>query len=332
MNLSKKILVFGSNSCGGASYINYALANNYKIIGINRSKEGENCFLPYKKNKNKNNYTFHNFHLIKDLDSILSLIEIEKPEYIVDFAGQGMVAESWDNPVLWYETNLISKIKIHEYLKDKKWLKKYIRISTPEVYGSNSKKVNEEHNLNPSTPYAVSHAAIDMSLISYYKNYGFPVVLGRFANFYGPGQQTYRIIPKTILYAKAGKKLPLHGGGLSLRAFIHNTDVSNAIENLILKGKIGEIYNFSPTEFVSIKELVMKILSVMEVPFENSVIETNDRPSKDFSYFMDTKKAKSCLQWKPLVSLEEGIKSTIEWVNSNYGVLSKMPCTYQHKL
>ena len=73
MNLSKKILVFGSNSFGGASYINYALANNYKIIGINRSKEGENCFLPYKKNKNKNKYTFHNFHLIKDLDSILKV-------------------------------------------------------------------------------------------------------------------------------------------------------------------------------------------------------------------------------------------------------------------
>ena len=76
------------------------------------------------------------------------------------------------------------------------------------------------------------------------------------------------------------------------------------------------------------KELVIKILSVLEVPFENSVIETNDRPSKDFSYFMDTKKAKTCLQWKPLVSLEEGIKSTIEWVNHNYGVLSKMPCSF----
>ena len=332
INYNKKILVLGSNSFGGACYIDHALNDGYNVIGINRSKESKSCFLPYINNKNRKKYNFFNLHLVKDTLKIIHLLEAEKPDYIVDFAGQGMVAESWENPILWYETNFISKVRIHEYLKDKKWLKKYIRISTPEVYGSNLDPVSEEQNLNPSTPYAVSHAAIDMSLMSYSKNYNFPVILGRFANFYGPGQQLYRIIPKTILCAKAGKKLPLHGGGLSVRAFIHGNDISNAITKMINKGNKGEVYNFSTTELISIKQLVIKILDMMDVSFENSVIETQDRPSKDFSYFMETNKAKKYLSWKPQISLEDGIKSTIDWVNNNYETLNRMPCTYQHKL
>ena len=329
---NEKILVLGSNSFGGSSYINYALDKGYKIIGINRSVESHSCFHPYKNNKNKNKYLYYNLHLITDNEKIISILEKEKPQYIVDFAGQGMVAESWNDPILWFETNLISKIKIHEYLKNKNWLKKYIRISTPEVYGSNEGKVNEDQNLNPTTPYAVSHAAVDLSLKSYFKNYNFPIIIGRFANFYGPGQQIYRIIPKTILYAKSNKKLPLHGGGKSMRAFIFSNDVSNAIDKLITKGKLGETYNFSPTNFISIKELVIKILNIMELPYESLVFETEDRISKDYSYFMDTKKAENFLNWTPSVSLENGINSTIEWVNKNYSILNKIPAIYQHKI
>ena len=260
------------------------------------------------------------------------ILEKEKPEFIVDFAGQGMVAESWDDPVLWFETNLLSKIKIHEYLKNKNWLKKYIRISTPEVYGSNPKKVLESQSFNPTTPYAVSHAAIDMSLISYFRNYNFPCIIGRFANFYGPGQQIYRIIPKTILHAKSGNKLPLHGGGESKRAFIFNTDVSNAINKLVTSGKIGETYNFSPSRLITIKELVEKILNIMCVPYESIVENVKDRAGKDHSYHMNTKKVENVLNWRSLVSLEEGIISTIQWVNDNYSILSNIPTTYQHKI
>ena len=329
---NEKILVLGSNSFGGSSYINFALDKGYTVIGINRSKEQNSCFHPYKNNNNKNKYQSYNLHLIYDNKKIISILEKEKPQYIVDFAGQGMVAESWKDPILWFETNLISKIKIHEYLKNKNWLKKYIRISTPEVYGSNPDKVNENQNLNPTTPYAVSHAAVDMSLLSYFKNYNFPITIGRFANFYGPGQQIYRIIPKTILYAKSNKKLPLHGAGKSMRAFIFNDDVSMAIDKLITKGKIGEIYNFSPSDYVSIKELVVKILNIMKLPYESYVFETEDRISKDHSYFMDTKKAEQFLNWAPSVSLEDGINSTIRWVNNNYPILNEMPAIYQHKI
>ena len=332
MPINEKILVLGSNSFGGASYVNFALENGFKVIGINRSLESYSCFYPYRKNKNKKNYRSYNHHLIQDNEKIILILEKEKPEFIVDFAGQGMVAESWDDPVLWFETNLISKIKIHEYLKNKNWLKKYIRISTPEVYGSNPKKVLESQSFNPTTPYAVSHAAIDMSLISYFKNYNFPCIIGRFANFYGPGQQIYRIIPKTILHAKSGNKLPLHGGGESKRAFIFNTDVSNAIHKLVTSGTIGETYNFSPSRLITIKELVEKILNIMCVPYESIVENVKDRAGKDHSYHMNTKKVENVLNWRSLVSLEEGIISTIQWVNDNYSILSNIPTTYQHKI
>ena len=308
------------------------MEKGFKVIGINRSLESYSCFYPYRKNKNKKNYRSYNHHLIQDNEKIILILEKEKPEFIVDFAGQGMVAESWDDPVLWFETNLISKIKIHEYLKNKNWLKKYIRISTPEVYGSNPNKVLESQNFNPTTPYAVSHAAIDMSLISYFKNYNFPCIIGRFANFYGPGQQIYRIIPKTILHAKSGNKLPLHGGGASKRAFIFNTDVANAIDKLVTSGKIGETYNFSPSRLITIKELVEKILNIMSVPYESIVENVKDRAGKDHSYYMNTKKVEDLLNWRSLISLEEGLISTIQWVNDNYSILSNIPTTYQHKI
>ncbi len=312
--------------------MNFALEKGFKVIGINRSLESHSCFYPYRKNQNKKNYKSYNLHLIQDNEKIILILEKEKPEYIVDFAGQGMVSESWGDPVLWFETNLISKIKIHEYLKNKNWLKKYIRISTPEVYGSNPNKVLESQSFNPTTPYAVSHAAIDMSLISYFKNYNFPCIIGRFANFYGPGQQIYRIIPKTILHAKSGNKLPLHGGGSSKRAFIFNTDVSNAINKLVISGKIGETYNFSPSRLITIKELVEKILNIMSVPYESIVENVKDRAGKDHSYYMNTKKVENLLNWRSLISLEDGIISTIQWVNDNYSILSNIPTTYQHKI
>ena len=100
-----------------------------------------------------------------------------------------MVAESWTAPAQWYTTNIVAKVRLHDWLRQQSWLERYVRISTPEVYGSHDTLQPESWHLNPSTPYAVSHAAIDLSLRAFHAHYGFPVVFTRFANFYGPGQQ-----------------------------------------------------------------------------------------------------------------------------------------------
>jgi dTDP-glucose 4,6-dehydratase len=246
-----KILVLGSNSFAGSQYVEHTLNHDVQILGINRSAERSHIFLPHLDSPFIHNYEFKQLDLNLDFEQIQKVLLDFEPEVIVDFAGQGMVAESWQQPEQWYQTNIVAKAKLHNFLKDKSWLKKYIRISTPEVYGSCEEKIDETATYNPSTPYAVSHAAIDMSLKAYQKQYDFPVVFTRYSNFYGPGQQLYRIIPRTIVYALTNQTLQLHGGGKAVRAFIHGQDVASAINASIKSGVVGETYHFSTDSFVS---------------------------------------------------------------------------------
>ena len=179
-------------------------------------------------------------------NEIKKLIMSRKPEYIVNFAAQGMVAESWLNPEHWYQTNVVSQVKLHDEIRKVDCIKKYVHISTPEAYGSTDGGwLKENYNFSPSTPYAVSRAACDLHLLSFYKAYSFPVVFTRAANVYGPAQQLYRIIPRTMLSARLGRKLNLHGGGISVRSFIHMEDVSSATYKISLQGNIGETYHIS---------------------------------------------------------------------------------------
>src|SRR3990167_2289219 len=207
----KKILVIGSNSFSGSAFIKHALLNDFEVIGMSRSAEPHSVFLPHRwlDAKAFNQYQYYQRDLNYHLDSMMSLIHEKKPNYVINFAAQGMVAESWVYPVDWMMTNVVSAVKFHEQLRRCKFLKKYVHVSTPEVYGSTQGLVSTLAPYNPSTPYAISRAAADMWLTALYKNYKFPVVFTRSANVYGPGQQLYRIIPKTILSIKTSKKLAL---------------------------------------------------------------------------------------------------------------------------
>ena len=328
---SKKCLVLGSTSFAGAWFVHEALERGLEVTGISRSAEPGDIFLPYKQSKNIASFSYHRMDLNDDNDDIISLILSEKPDIIIDFAGQGMVAPSWDWPEQWYQTNIVSKVKIHNALKNRDWLKFYVRISTPEVYGSTQGLISESTNYNPSTPYAVSHAAIDMSLLAYYKQYGFPVIFTRFANFYGSGQQLYRIVPRAFYCAMTGETLPLHGGGTSIRAFIHAKDVSSGIFKSMEKGGTGEIYHFSTDEFVTIRDLVEKIADKCGVTMDSFVKVTEDRPAKDQAYFMSCQRAKTELGWLAQYDLDAGLEDTYEWVRANLDIIKELPKDYIHK-
>lgn len=326
-----RISVLGANSFSGAVFVDAALTAGHDVSGINRSPEGAAMFLPYKSNPRAWAYRFHKLHLVNDLDAMLGVINEFRPDYVVDFAGQGMVAESWHQPELWYMTNLVFKVKLHDHLRKQPWLQKYVRVSTPEVYGSTDELIREDHPYRPSTPYAVSHAAVDMSLTAFQRNYGFPVVLTRFANFYGPGQQLYRIVPKTILVALTGKKLQLHGGGTSIRAFIHARDVASALLLVLEKGVAGETYHFSTAEFLSIRQVVERILIQLGIDFDKTVEVAADRPGKDQAYLMDASKAARELGWKPRFGFDEGVAQTVSWIKGNLDAMRTLPWDYAHK-
>ncbi len=329
--MTQKFLVLGSNSFSGASFSAHLLDAGYLVHGGSRSAEPHNAFLPYKWGKKQDNFQIHQQDVNNDLAKIIDLVTTENISHIVNFASQSMVGESWANPGDWFRTNALSTVLLHDELRKLPFLEKYVHISTPEVYGNTSGFVNEDHVLNPSTPYAVSRAAADMSLNSFFKTYEFPVVYTRAANVYGPGQQLYRIIPRTILYALTGRKLQLHGGGHSERSFIHIEDVSRATVKIALNGKRGECYHISTPQLISIRNLVEKICMKLSVDPDDLIEVVGERQGKDQTYSLDDSKLRSTLNWSDSISLDQGIDQTIDWVKSNLNDLLAQPQSYVHK-
>ncbi len=240
----EKYLVIGSNCFTGASFVAGLLADGAEVVGISRSHEADPVFLPYKWQPH-DRFTFRQLDLNRDLDRLDALLGDFRPDYVVNFAAQGMVAQSWQNPVHWYRTNTVAMVRLHERLRNYAGLKKFVHASTPEVYGNTSGLVREDAPFNPSTPYAISKAACDMNLLALQRAYGFPVAMTRAANVCGPGQALYRIIPKTILCILTGRKLRLEGGGTSVRSFIHIRDVVDATVRVCRDGKPGAVYHLA---------------------------------------------------------------------------------------
>ncbi len=332
--MKEKIVIIGSNSFSGSHFVAHCLRMGLTVLGISRSAELAPCFLPYRweaKEGALEAFTFCRYDMNCDSEKMLGEIEKFKPDFIVNFAAQGMVAESWQYPLDWYQTNLLANVRLHEGLRHFSWLKKYVHISTPEVYGSCSGKVTEEHSYHPSTPYAASRAACDLHLNTFHARYGFPWTFTRSANVYGAGQQLYRIIPRTVLFIRQGKRLPLHGGGHSVRSFIHIRDVCEATLKVARIGKTGQGYHLSTDRFISIRELVALICVRMGVPFESHVEIVDDRPGKDAAYLLSAEKAKAELDWNPTINLETGIDEVIRWVDTHFDELNQQPNTYIHK-
>lgn len=324
------VLVVGSNSFSGASFVDFALAQGARVIGVSRSAEPIPALLPYKWHDH-GNFTFHQLDLNKHLSGIMALIGDTKPAYVVNFAAQSMVGESWQHPEHWFMTNVVSTVKFHDELRKCGFLERYVHVSTPEVYGSCSGFVKEDFPFNPSTPYAVSRAAADMSLRTFKAAYDFPVVTTRAANVYGPGQQLYRIIPRTILFVLLGRKLQLHGGGVSTRSFIHMRDVSDATWRIMLDGCNGDTYHISTSEVISIRDLVEKICAKLGVRFEDHAEIVGERLGKDSAYHLDSSKLRSELDWQERISLDQGIDECIRWVRDNFKALKTQPYDYIHK-
>ncbi len=329
---SKRVAVIGSNSFAGAAMVRRLVADGSEVIGFNRSAEGSSIFLQYRWAKAIGSYQFIQADINRDFNTIEGALRDFQPHVVADFAGQGMVAESWSYPDQWYTTNIVAKVRLHEVLRTIPSLGCYVRVSTPEVYGNTDTLLPETWNFNPSTPYAVSHAAIDMSLRVYHQHYGFPVIFTRFANFFGPGQQLYRIIPRAIIFALLKRKLLLQGGGKSVRAFIFGDDAVDGMVRAALNGVAGQTYHFSPQQFYTIREVVAEVAKCLDVKFADLVELGPDRPSKDHAYFMDSARARRELGWAPKVDLISGIQKTVEWVRSNFDDIKRLPLDYNHKV
>jgi len=327
----KKVLVIGSNSFSGSDFIDLLLEKGgYAVTGISRSPEKSGIFLPYKKRRSPD-FRFHQLDLNSDREKIFGLLGRLKPGYIVNFAAQGEVAPSWDNPGQWFETNAVAVANLGNFLRKQGWLKKYIHISTPEVYGTCSGTVKEDFPVNPSTPYAASKAAGDLFLFTLVKNYGFPLVMIRSTNVYGAHQQLFKIIPRSIIYARSNKVIELHGGGKAVKSYIQIRDVSRGELLAMEKGRGGEIYHLSPDAGIPVRALVKIICKKMRVDFKTASRDVGERLGQDAAYVIDSGKARAELGWAPAISLEDGLTGTIDWIEKNWEAIRKLPLAYSHK-
>ena len=221
----KKVVVIGSNSFSGSHFINQLLEyTTQDIIGVSRSPEYNPIFLPYRAS-NSEHFKFYQFDFNRDLDEILGLIQEENATKVVNFAAQGMVGQSWENPLHWYRTNTEAVIALAERLRRIPNLKRFLQISTPEVYGS-CNNVREDEIPNPSSPYANSKLAADIHLKLMNQQFNFPVVFARSTNVYGPCQQLSKIIPLSVIKIKKGERINLQGGGKAVKSYI--TEVKQA--------------------------------------------------------------------------------------------------------
>ena len=327
------VLVLGSNSFSGASFVRHLLQQGLDVIGASRSPEPAEVFLPYKwlTKEQQARFRFIQTDLNHYLEKLERLIQDERIKVIANFAAQSMVGESWDKPDDWMQTNVVSVARLAERLRHIDFLEKYVHVTTPEVYGSSDGWIDEDMPLNPSTPYAVSRAAGDMLFKIYRETFGLPVVSTRAANVYGPGQPLYRIIPRTIFSLLTGRMLELHGGGISTRSFIHIDDVSRATWQIAQHAPVGETYHISTDRIISIKDLVSLICERVNKPFEANVKVVGERLGKDSAYWLKSEKLRSKLGWADTIGLEQGLDETLAWAQTHLATLKTQPMHYIHK-
>lgn len=325
-----RVAVIGSNSFSGSDFVDLLLeTNNYEVMGISRSPEKGPLFLPYL-HRALGGYQFHQLDLNNDMPSIIRALDAFEPEYIVNFAAQSEVAPSWENPHHWYQTNVVALSKLTHALKDKKWLKRYVHISSPEVYGTCTGTVLESAPLNPSTPYAASKAAADLHLSTLQKHFDFPLVTVRATNVYGAHQQLFKIIPRSAIYVRSNQTIELHGGGHAVKSYIHIRDVSRGELAIMLGGTHGEIYHLSPDSGYAVRDIVRSVCELSGVAFEEATRTVAERLGQDAAYVIDSTKARAQFGWKPEVTLEDGLQGVVKWVAKYWQDIQKQPLKYLH--
>ncbi len=329
--MQRKILVIGSNSFSGSDFIDLLLENkNNHVIGVSRSPEKSSLFLAYKQ-KPSPNFFFQQIDMNKDMARFKTLLTTFEPEYIVNFAAQSEVGPSWDTPWDWFQTNAVALTHLLDHLKTAKYLKRYVHISSPEVYGSCQGIVREDAALNPSTPYAASKAAADLLLSTYMKNFSFPLSTVRSTNVYGAHQQLFKIVPRTIINLMSGKIQELHGGGKAVKSYIHIRDISRGELLVMEQGKTGEIYHFSPDCGIAVRDVVEKICQRLGKDFESVTREVGERLGQDRAYVIDSSKARRELCWTPQVSLDQGLEEVVDWIEQNWEKIKPLPAGYIHQ-
>ena len=304
-----KLLVTGGLGFIGSNFILNTLKNDEKISITNIDAEllgsDHNNLLEL---KNSSNY-----HFVKGNITNRNLMEklIENSDIVVNFAAESFVDRSILDANQFLVSNIRGTYTILEILRKQK--KRFIQISTDEVYGSlENDSATEEYRFNPSNPYAATKASAELLVNSFVKTYDLDCVITRCTNNYGPRQFYEKLIPKSIFLANQDKKIPIYGSGKNIRDWIFVNDHCDAVSKVMFDGKSGQSYNISSNNELSNITIVKKILEIMNK--SNDLIKfVDDRPGHDLRYSLDSSKIRHSLKWNDKIIFQNGIEKTIDW-------------------
>ena len=312
----KKLLVTGGAGFIGSNFIKYMLNkyNDYKVINLD--------MLTYAGNlenlsdiENNPNYEFVKGDIVDIglIDEILS----NEIYYIINFAAESHVDRSIEDPGIFVKTNIMGTQVLLDAAK-KYGVEKYLQVSTDEVYGTlgATGHFTEKTPLAPNSPYSASKAGADMLVRAYHETFKLPVNITRCSNNYGPYQFPEKLIPLMIANTLEGKNLPVYGDGLQVRDWLHVEDHCSAIDTVLHKGKLGEVYNIGGNNEKANIEIIKLILESLNKP-EDLIKYVKDRPGHDRRYAIDNTKITTELGWKPSYTFEQGMEETINWYLNN---------------
>jgi dTDP-glucose 4,6-dehydratase len=310
-----KLLVTGGLGFIGSNFIRFMLAEHEdcSIVNVDAVRYGSNP---------------NNLQDLTDNDRCLFLKGdiaepifisglIENVDAVVNFAAETHVDRSIACPDHFLHSNVHGVFIVLEALRNHNSAAKFVQISTDEVYGDIlDGSFTEESTLRPSSPYSASKAAGDVFVLAYARTYGMPAMITRCTNNYGPYQFPEKLIPKTILRARRGLKIPVYGTGQNVRDWIYVVDHCRAVEKVLMRGSKGEIYNISAREEKTNQEVIKIILSMLGKD-EDLIEYVEDRPGHDARYSLDSEKIRNELGWHPQESFAEGLRKTVNWYMEN---------------
>ena len=257
---------------------------------------------------------------ICDREGIYKLFEEEKPDIVVNFAAESHVDRSIENPEIFLQTNIIGTSTLMDACR-KYGITRYHQVSTDEVYGDLPLDrpdlfFTEETPIHTSSPYSSSKASADLLVLAYHRTYGLPVSISRCSNNYGPYHFPEKLIPLMIINALHDKPLPVYGEGLNVRDWLYVEDHCKAIDLVMRRGRVGEIYNIGGHNEMKNIDIVKLICRELDKP-ESLITYVTDRKGHDLRYAIDPAKIHNELGWLPETMFRDGIKKTIRWYLDN---------------
>lgn len=318
--MNKTVLVTGGAGFIGSNFVYHMLKTHpdYKIVCVDCLTYAGNMSTLAEAMKNEN-FVFHKTNIC-DREAIYKIFATEKPDIVVNFAAESHVDRSIDTPEIFLQTNILGTQVMMDACR-KFGIERYHQVSTDEVYGDLPLDrldlfFTEDTPIHTSSPYSASKASADLLVQAYHRTFGLPITISRCSNNYGPYHFPEKLIPLMIANCLNDKPLPVYGEGLNVRDWLYVEDHCRAIDLIIHKGKIGEVYNVGGHNEMKNIDIVRLICDYLGKPY-SLITHVTDRKGHDMRYAIDPTKIHSELGWLPETKFADGIKKTIDWYLNN---------------